>query len=224
MSLTKSGCDWPVDNKMYNLWRRKGGHWSTDSQFNNFKVTRLLIFVALILGTACSKTEHNGGELYVSNHSLDKFDSALVIVTVDDKVIYEDTLTNKYLSFHWDQRSFSIPSDSFRVNVNVSGLIFNVKKDTTLQPGNDRQQIFITFNFRPYHKRYNNPEIYLHLDTGSFDLKKVADSLYNNGILKNADNYLNDTIPLPVNIEIVFKKREEQVLSRRKQTAHSKRI
>jgi hypothetical protein len=175
-------------------------------------VNRFLIFVALILGMTCCKREDDGGELYVSNHALDKFDSALMTVIVDDKIIYEEKVTNKYLSFHWDEKAFRIPSDSFRVSVNVSGQGFQVKKDTTFKPGDDRTQMFITFNFYPYHKRYHNPEIYSHVDTGTFDLKKVADSLYRNGVLENADFYLNDTLPLPTNIEIVFQKREKQVL------------
>ena len=173
---------------------------------------RLLIFVALILGATCCKPENGGGELYVSNHALDKFDSAIITIIVDDRVVYEDTVTNKYLSFHWDEKSFPIPADSFRVIVNVAGQGFNIKKDTTFHPGEGGKQMFITFDFYPHYKRYNNPEIYSHVDTGTFDLKKVADSLYKNNILENAGEYLNDTIPLPTNIDIIFKKPEKQIL------------
>jgi hypothetical protein len=176
------------------------------------KVPKSLVSIHLLLLAVCCRPVDNGGELYVTNHAFAKFDSALMSVTIDGSIVYEDTVTNKYLSHHWDQKSFPIPSDSFRVTVNISGEDFNIKKDTTLQPGGDRHQIFITFEFYPYYKRYNNPEIYSHVDTGTFDLKKVADSLYSNGILKNADSYLNDTIPLSTDIGIVFKKREKQVL------------
>jgi hypothetical protein len=175
-------------------------------------VIRLLIFVALILGATCCEPENGGGELYVSNHALDKFDSAIITITVDNRVVYEDTVTNKYLSFHWDEKSFPIPADSFRVTVNVAGRGFNIKKDTTFHPGEGRKQMFITFDFYPHYKRYNNPEIYSHVDTGTFDLKKVADSLYKNNILENAGEYLNDTIPLPTNIDIIFKKPAKQIL------------
>lgn len=174
-------------------------------------MNRFLVFFILTQFTLCCKPADRG-ELYVSNMAFDKFDSTLMTVSIDDRVVYEDTVTNKYLSFHWDEKAFDIPSNSFRVTVNIVGQDFNIKKDTTLQPGNDRHQMFITFNFYPYHKRYNNPEIYSHVKTGTFDLKKVADSLYENGILKDVGSYLNDTIPLSSDIDIVFKKREKQVL------------
>ena len=174
-------------------------------------MTRLLPIV-LLLGTVCCEPDHKDGSLYISSHALDKFDSAVVTVIINDKVIYDKTVTNKYLSFHWDQKSFHIPLDSFRVTVNVSGQGFAVKKDTTFNAGEDRTQMFITFDFYPYYKRYHNHEIYSHVDTGTFDLKKVADSLYRNNILKNADSFLNDTIPLQSSIDIVFKKPEKRIL------------
>lgn len=176
------------------------------------QMNRVTIMLLLFQLTIACKPKVDNGELYVSNHAFDKFDRALMTVTLDDSVIYKDTVTNKYLSFHWDKKSFVIPSDSFRVTVSLAGRDFLVKKDTAFYPGESRQQMFIEFNFYSYYKRYNNPEIYSHVDTGTFDLKKVADSLYENHILKNVDDYLNDTIPLPSDIKIVFKKPEKQVL------------
>jgi hypothetical protein len=171
-----------------------------------------LIFISLLLAACCCSSVDKTGELFVTNHAIDKFDIVLMTVTIGDIIVYKDTVTNKYLSHHWDKKSFLIPSDSFRVSVNILGQRFNIRKDTVLQPGGDRKQMFITFSFYPYYKRYYNPEIYSHVDTGMFDVKKVADSLYNNKILKNADSYLNDTIPLPADIGILFKKPEKQVL------------
>ena len=159
--------------------------------------------------TISCKTGDNKGELYLSNISLDKFDRAIIKVTVDNELVYNDTVTNKYISHHWEQKAFSIPIDSFRLTVSVNGLGFTVNKDTLLHADNDFKQMFIRFNFYPYYKRYKNPEIYSHLKTGTFDFKKIADSLYRNDILTNSDDFLNDTIPLPTNIEIVFKKKEE---------------
>lgn len=165
------------------------------------------LFLVLLIGLLCCKSRPEDGILYVSNYGIDKFDSALITVRLDQKIIFSEMVTNKNLSFHWDEKSFSIPSDSFRLSVNVMGQGFAVKKDTLLKPGNDRTQMFVKFYFSPYQKRYLNPNIYPHMDGVIFDFKKFADSLYRNEVVENAEYYLNDTLPISENIEITFKNR-----------------
>jgi len=66
-------------------------------------------------------------------------------------------------------------------------------------------KVFVTFKFEPYYKRYNNPEIYSFFEGETSRLREIADSLYSIKALTNAEEYLNDTIPLQSSIRINVK-------------------
>jgi hypothetical protein len=161
----------------------------------------IIILSALVI-TACK--DQGTARIYLSNHSLAEFDKSEFKVFVDDQLILNDSVKNRYLSFHWKDSTIQVPKSEFNMRVVVSSNNLNVEKDTTVLY-RDSLQIFVTFNFSPRFKRYRNPEIYKHLPAETSRFKEISDSLYANNLLSNASEYLNDTIPTPRNIEIDIK-------------------
>jgi hypothetical protein len=164
----------------------------------------ILIFLTALSIWACNVERESHGTLYLSNISQNYFDSATFNIFIDDKLVTSDTIKNKYISSYWEEKQIPIPNRNFNFKVSVTGKGFTVKKDTTVR-GRDSLSLFVRFNFYPYYKRYHNPEIFKHLTGETTRLKAIADSLYENNLLSNAAEYLNDTIPSTKNIEIVVK-------------------
>lgn len=165
---------------------------------------RSQIILMFLLVVGCSGSDRSTARIYLSNHALQDFDKSMFNVLVDDKLIYSDSINNKYLSFHWRDSLIGVPKNDFKLTVDVTTNGYQLKRDTVVSYS-DSLEFFITFNFKPYYKRYRNPEIYKYLPSETARLKEIADSLYSNGILSNASRYLNDTIPTKDNIEIVVK-------------------
>jgi hypothetical protein len=142
-------------------------------------------------------------KVLLSNHSLDAFDKSLFKIFVNNNLVLSDSVKNRYISFHWKDSTIEIPRSEFKFKVVVNSNGYEIERETTILY-KDSLKEFVTFNFSPYYKRYRNPEIYKYLPEETARLKEIADSLYANNVLANAREYLNDTIPLPRNIEISF--------------------
>lgn len=164
----------------------------------------LTLLLTGLLFFACNLEKESVGSLYLSNISQDYFDSAAFNVFIDDTLMLADTVRNKYVSFHWEEKRISIPKRKFKLRVSIIGKGFAVTRDTVIE-SMDSLKMFVRFNFYPHYKRYHNPEIFRRLHGETTRLKFIADSLYENNLLPNASEYLNDTIPLRKNIEIVIK-------------------
>jgi hypothetical protein len=166
-------------------------------------MSRLAIFSLIIIVMGCG-SQDSPATIYLSNHSLNNFDKSLFKVYVDDDLVLTDSVENQYLSFNWRDSVLAVPKKDFKLRVVVNSNGYELMKDTTVSY-TDSLKVFVTFNFTPYFKRYRNPEIYKYLPSETARLKEIADSLYANNVLPNAREYLNDTIPLAKNIEIVIK-------------------
>jgi hypothetical protein len=164
---------------------------------------QILILTGMLILFGCG-TDNSQATIYLSNHSLNEFDRSLFKVFVNERLIINDSIFNKYLSFQWKDSVVSVPKGDFRLRIIVNSNGYELLKDT-LVSGSDSLKVFVTFGFTPYLKRYRNPELLQYLPNGSARLKKIADSLYARGTLSNADEYLNDSIPMPKDIEILIK-------------------
>lgn len=125
-------------------------------------------------------------------------------VLIDGNLVLSDSVNNRYLSFYWQDSTVSVPERDFNFKVKVKSNGYELEKDTAILY-RDGLKIFVTFNFEPFYKRYDNPEIYKFLVGETSRLKEIADSLYSINALSNAADYLNDTIPLKRSIEISIK-------------------
>ncbi len=163
-----------------------------------------LAFLMIFSLAACGKKKKEDTILYVSNHSTDHFERALFEVYVNDNVVFEDIVENERLSFHWIERGITVPRSKFKIKAIVRGEGFRIERDTIIG-NNDSLQIFVRFNFSPFYKRYDNPEIYKYIKGDVNDIQHFADSLYANDILDNASEYLNDTVPDSSSLEIFVK-------------------
>jgi hypothetical protein len=167
---------------------------------------RSLVTCALLVLIGCvpKKEEKTNAVVYLSNYSFHKFDKAFMEVLIDDKPVLSDSVNNRYLSFYWQDSTVKVPERDFNLKVKVSSNGAEVTKDTTVSY-HDSLKLFVTFSFEPYYKRYTNPEIYKHFEGETSRLKEIADSLYAVKALPDAEEYLNDTIPLKSSIEISIK-------------------
>lgn len=157
----------------------------------------------LLISCVPDKEDKQNAVVYLSNYSFYKFDKAFMEVLIDGKLVLSDSVNNRYLSFYWQDSAVKVPERDFNFRVKVNSNGYELEKDTTVLY-HDSLEVFVTFNFEPYYKRYDHPEIYKHFEGETSRFKEIADSLYRNNILSNADEYLNDTIPLPRNIRISF--------------------
>lgn len=163
----------------------------------------ILIFTLLVIWSC--NPEKGSTKLYLSNISLDDFDTCYFAVSINHQIVVKDTVENKHVSpAYWSEHEIKIPKTKFNFLVEIKSNGSQVLKDTTLDY-NDSLKIFVRFNFYPRYKRYWNPEIYKYITKETTRFKKIADSLYASGALENASEYLNDTIPLKKNIEIIIR-------------------
>jgi hypothetical protein len=167
------------------------------------RMNRIVIILIGLVIIGCNR-ENSTAKVFLTNHSLDNFDKAFFKVYVNDNLALSDTVKNHYLSFHWKDSIITVPKSNFKFRVVVNSNGYELAKDTMVSY-RDSLKVFVTFSFSPYFKRYRNPEIYKYLPSETARLKEIADSLYANSVLTNASEYLNDTIPLPQNIEINIK-------------------
>jgi len=158
----------------------------------------LIVVIALI---CCDRKTNSTAQVFLSNHSFEVFDESLFKVFANDELILMDSVKNQYLSFHWRDSVVRVPKNDFKLRVIINSNGYEVERDTIVSYS-DSLRIFITFNFSPNRKRYRNSEIYKYLPRETSRLKEIADSLYANNVLKNASEYLNDTIPLRNSIDI----------------------
>ena len=142
--------------------------------------------------------------LYLSNHGMGDYENLYFVVTLDEKQVFGDSVKNQYLSFHWLEKDLSVKRGDHNLQVVVSNDDFKLEKDTLISVL-DSVKVFVKLNFQPYHKRYRNPDLYTFFEGKIENFKEQADSLYTNGLVPNAADYLNDTIPLPENLSIVIK-------------------
>ena len=144
----------------------------------------------------CNQQQLIPATLYLANQSINEYDSVILRVYTNDDMLIEDTVVNTYTSEgYWQEYSVELPANDFIFKIRVEGEDYKIEKDTTILARSD-MKVFASFNFTPFQEKYNNPEIYQHLPS-SFDnveLKRVADSLYENNII-NAGTYLNDSLP-----------------------------
>lgn len=165
------------------------------------KTAILILFILLNIG--CNKKEQKQSKMFLLNISFENFDRSLFKVWLNDKLILTDSVKNHFISsFPWNQHQVLFPKDDFKLRIVVNSNGYEVERDTIISSSKDSLKIFVTFNFSPYYKRYRNPEIYKYLPPETARLKEIADSLYENNVLTNAEEYLNDTIPLRKNIQI----------------------
>ena len=108
------------------------------------KSTVLIFLVLLVIG--CENRKLTDSRVFLSNVSLGKFEKAFISVKTEDLILINDTIINDYLSYGWDDKVISIPNESLRLKVKVSGDDFEVQKDTILAY---EDSIFIRFNL--YH-------------------------------------------------------------------------
>jgi hypothetical protein len=165
---------------------------------------RFLVFLIIFFLVSCGEKNESKAILYVSNHSTDNFEKAFFKVYVNGDIVFRDTLQNERLSFHWTEKEILVPKERFELKAIVSGEDYRLERDTIIGY-DDSLQVFVRFNFSPFYKRYNNPEIYKYIDGGVNDFQSFADSLYANDILDNANEYLNDTVPNASSLEIFVK-------------------
>lgn len=164
---------------------------------------RLLIILMLPL-SACIVDDRANALLYVSNTSTEDFEKALFSVYINGKNVFNDTVDNEYLSFHWTEKEIVVPKDPFTLKTILIGENYSIQKDT-LFDYKDSLQIFVRFNFSLYYKRYTNPEIYKHIEGEISNFKSLADTLYSNKLLSNPSEFLNDTLPLKSSLEMFVK-------------------
>jgi hypothetical protein len=165
------------------------------------KSTALILTVLIIIG--CGEKEQKHSKLFLLNVSFENFDKSVFKVWMNDKLVLTDSVKNHFISsFPWNEHEVIFPKDDFRLRIAVNSNGYEIERDTVISPSSDTLKVFVTFNFSPFYKRYSNPQIYKYLPDGTARLKDIADSLYANKALTNATEYLNDTIPLPENIQI----------------------
>ena len=165
---------------------------------------RSVVTCALFLLISCVQEKKQNAVVYLSNYSFDKFDKAFMEVLIDDKLVLSDSVNNRYLSFYWQDSTVTVPEGDFNLKVKVNSHGYELVKDTTVSY-HDSLKMFVTFKFEPYYKRYTHPDIYKHFEGETSRFKEIADSLYSIKALSNAEEYLNDTIPLKSSIEISIK-------------------
>jgi hypothetical protein len=165
---------------------------------------RIVIILLGLIMLGCGRKDRPMATVFLSNHSRNRFDKSFFEVFINDDLVLADSVKNRYLSFHWKDSAVVVPGDDFKLRVIVNSNGYTLEKDTTVCY-TDGLKVFIVFNFSPYFKRYHNPEIYKYLPHETARLKEIADSLYANDVLSNANEYLNDTVPLRKNIAIEIK-------------------
>jgi len=161
----------------------------------------LIIVLGIILFSSCGRGAEKPVTLYLSNHGTKMFDNAFFMVEINNDIVFSDSVKNEYLSHHWTDKELILLKEKLDLSVRVSVNKHVLEKDTSvLLTGSDSVQLFILFEFTPYNKRYNNPDIYRFIEgeVDNYSFVDLADSLYNSGALSNADEFLNDTIP-PLN-------------------------
>lgn len=159
---------------------------------------------AFVLMISCVQEKKQNAVVYLSNYSFDKFDKSFMEVLVDDKLLLSDSVNNRYLSFYWQDSAVTVPRGEFNLKVKVNSHGHELVKDTTVSY-HDSLKMFVSFRFEPYYKRYNHPDIYNYFEGETTRFKQIADSLYSIKALSNAEEYLNDTIPLESSIRISIK-------------------
>jgi hypothetical protein len=164
-------------------------------------IRKILVAVIVFITVGCNQRDKGDAMIFLSNISLDSFEESSFRVFVNDELILTDSIKNKYVSSHWKESKIKVPKDNFNFRVIISGEGYELEKDTTVSYS-DSLKLFIRFNFYPHYKRYRNPDIYRYLPPETTRLKEIADSLYAKDVLLNANEYLNDTIPLKKNMEI----------------------
>ncbi len=164
---------------------------------------RVVIVILSCVLINCGNKTDPVTEIFLANQSSDKFDLALFEIWVNNKLVLKDSVRNSYLSFDWNDSTINTPKSAFDFKVVVKGNGYMLERDTALVYHNNLK-IFITFDFLPYYKRYRNPEIYKHFSGETTRIKEIADSLYENKLLNNASEYLNDTIPSRTNLRITI--------------------
>jgi|SRR5688572_21906046 len=169
-------------------------------------MTRNTVIFLFFLFVSCNEEKRFTGNptLYLTNHSFDEFDKAFFKVFANDELILSDSVRNRYLSFHWKDSMVNVPDSDFKLKVLINSNGFEVEKDT-LVSYKDNLRIFVTFDFYPKYKRYTNPEIFKHFSGETTRLTEIADSLYSIKALSNANEFLNDTIPLKSSLLVNFK-------------------
>jgi hypothetical protein len=158
----------------------------------------------LLISCVSNKEDNQNAVVYLSNYSFDKFDKSFMEVLIDDKLVLSDSVNNRYLSFYWQDSTLKVPERDFNLKIKVNSNGFELAKDTTISY-RDSLNVFVTFNFEPYYKRYTHPDIYNYFVGETTRFKEIADSLYSVKALPNAEEYLNDTIPLKSSIKISIK-------------------
>lgn len=153
---------------------------------------------------SCVRERKQNAVVYLSNYSFDKFDKSFMEVLVDDKLVLSDSVNNRYLSFYWQDSAVTVPRGEFNLKVKVNSHGHELVKDTTVSY-HDSLKMFVSFRFEPYYKRYTHPDIYNYFEGETTRFKQIADSLYSINALSNAEEYLNDTIPLKSSIRISIK-------------------
>jgi len=166
-------------------------------------MVRKILAAVMLVTVGCSQLDKGDASIFLSNISLDAFDKSSFRIFVNEELILTDSVKNQYVSSHWKESKIKVHKDSFNVRVIITGKGYELERDTTVSYS-DSLKLFIRFNFYPYYKRYRNPDIYRYLPQETTRLKEIADSLYAKNVLPNAKEYLNDTIPLRKNIEIII--------------------
>lgn len=145
----------------------------------------------LTIGCNANDKEMVERKVYLTNHSIEEHDSVYYKIFIDGEPVIEAPYKNQYLSYHWDDFTIKAPTDTFQLRISVSGLNYQIEKDTTIKFEGD-ESLFIRYYFTPSPDKYMNPEIYRRWD-GKTDLNTFADSLYSHNLLDKS--YLLNTIP-----------------------------
>lgn len=166
-------------------------------------ITRILL-VSLLALLGCRSEQPPTATVFLTNQSRYQFDKSEFEVFINDALVLRDSVPNHYLSFHWADSAIAVarPQFLFRVAVHSNG--YTLEKDTAITY-QENMKIFVTFAFSPYYKRYRNPRIYENFPAETSRFKEVVDSLYAHGLVRNAAEYLNDTIPLPQHLSLTVK-------------------
>lgn len=165
------------------------------------KVLNILLLSIII--SSCS-IDRGNLKIFVSNHGIEQNEKLLFDVVVDNNMLFSDSVKNAYLSYYWDESDFSVLKGEHHLKFRVSGEGFNIEKDTIISLL-DSTSLFLEFTFFQKHKRYNNPELYTFFSGKIENFEEQVDSLYANGLVSNALEYLNDTVPTPENLSITIK-------------------
>lgn len=150
----------------------------------------MTFIMLLAIGCSINKKEMVDRRIYITNHSIEEHDSVYYKIFIDGEPVVEAPYKNQYLSHHWNDFVIKAPV-SFNLKVSVSGLNYQIEKDTTIKFEGD-ESLFIRYYFTPSPDKYMDPEIYRRWD-GKTDLVAFADSLYSNDIIDKS--YLLDTLP-----------------------------